>query len=72
MGTGALAAADLGQAVLSNIESLSRWPTSSRTITPKKYLTVNKVLGPTTDFSTWGSPREFDIGGQWNLITEFP
>ena len=35
-----------------------------------------KVLGPTTDFPTWGStkglrtPREFDFEGQWDLITE--
>ena len=52
--------------------------------------TVKKVLGPTTDFPTWGSgkgtknspyptppllpplPREFDFGGQWDLITELP
>jgi len=37
-----------------------------------------KVLGPTTDFPTWGStkglrtPREFDFEGQWDLITELP
>ena len=35
-----------------------------------------EVLGPTTDFPTWGSgkeaetPREFDFVGQWDLITE--
>ena len=56
-GIGALASADLGQAVLSNIESLSRWPTNFRTIVPKKFLTVKKVLGPTTDFSTWRSGK---------------
>ena len=54
---GALAAADLGQAVLSNIESLSRRPTNFRTIIPKKFLTVKKVLGSTTDFSTWISGK---------------
>ena len=37
-----------------------------------------KVIGPTTDFPTWGStkglrtPREFDFEGQWGLITELP
>ena len=35
-----------------------------------------KDLVPTADFPTWGSgkgtemPREFDFGGQWDLITE--
>ena len=38
--------------------------------------TVVKVLGPTTDFPTWGSgkktenPREFDFEDQCDLITE--
>ena len=37
-----------------------------------------KVLGPTTDFPTWGwgkgneNPREINFGGQWDLITELP
>ena len=37
---------------------------------------MKKVLGLTTDFPTWGSskgtenPREFDFGGQWDLIIE--
>ena len=46
---------------------------------PKKIsYTVAKVLGPTTDFSTWGFnketeiPREFDFGGQCDLVTELP
>ena len=40
--------------------------------------TVEKVLGPTPDFPTWGpgkrteSPREFDFEGQWDLIIELP
>ena len=40
------------------------------------YCTIKKVLGPTTDFPTWGSgketenPQRFDFGGQWDLITE--
>ena len=35
------------------------------------------MLGPTTDFPTWGlakglrTCREFDFGGQWDLITQF-
>ena len=39
--------------------------------------TVKKVLGRTAGFPTWGSgketenPREFDFGGQWDLIIEF-
>ena len=43
----------------------------------KEILTLlKKVLGPTTDFSIWGcgkgteNPREFDLEGQWDLITE--
>ena len=48
--------------------------------------TVAKVLGPTAGFPAYGSskgtensqgaglrtPREFDFGGQWDLITELP
>ena len=39
---------------------------------------VAKVLGPTTDFPTWGSsegtenPKEFNFEDQWDLITELP
>ena len=36
-----------------------------------------KVLGPMANFPTWGdlakelrTPRKFDFGGQWDLITE--
>ena len=50
-----------------------------RTTIPKKFwVTAAKVLGPTTDFPTWGSskeglriPREFDFEGRWDLITDF-
>ena len=57
MGTGVLAAADLGHAALPNIEPQSRWPTNCRTFILKKSHTVKKALGPTTDFPTWGSSK---------------
>ena len=47
-------------------------------MTHKLQNTVKKGLGLTTDFSIWGSSkgtenrREFDFGGQWDLITELP
>ena len=60
------------------IKPRSRQPTEWRTIIPKKFLHCCKVLGPTTDFPSWGSgkglrtPREFECEGQWDLITELP
>ena len=39
------------------IELLSRCPTNWRTIIPKKFSNCWKVLGPTTDFPTWGSGK---------------
>ena len=39
---------------------------------------IREVLGHTTGFQIWGSSkgiensREFDFGGQWNLITDLP
>ena len=39
------------------IEPPSRQPTNCRTIIPRNYCTVKKVLGPTTDFPTWRSGK---------------
>ena len=58
-------------------EPPSRCPTNLR-LYQRSSLTVTKLQGPTTDFSTWGSgkgmkaPRKFDFGRQWDLITELP
>ena len=56
-GDGVPAAADLGHAALFNIEPQSRRPTNCRTSILKKSHTVNKALGPTTDFPIWGSSK---------------
>ena len=58
------------------IKPLSRMPTNWRTIIQRSSWNVAKVLGPTIDFPTWKSgkrtenPKEFDLEGQWDLITE--
>ena len=56
VGTGVLAAADLGPTVLPIIERLRRWHTNCRWYQRNSH-TVKKVLGPTTDFRTWGSSK---------------
>ena len=59
------------------IQVPSRRPTNTEQLYQRNFHTVKKVLLPTTDFPTWGSgketenPREFDFGGQWDLIIEF-
>ena len=51
-------------------------PKTAKQLYQRNSLTAKKVLGPTTDFPTWGSskaigiPSKFDFGGQWDLITE--
>ena len=76
MGTGVLAAADLGHAALFNIEPQSRRPTNCRTSILKKPHSVKKALGPTTDFPIWGSskgtenPQEIWLRGPVELTAE--
>ena len=59
------------------IEPLSRRPTTAQLYQRNSH-TPKKVLGPTTDFPTWGTgkgtenPTELAFGGQWDLIKEFP
>ena len=64
-------------AINPTIQVPSRWPTNTEQLYQRNSHTVKKVLLPTTDFPTYGSgketenPREFDFGGQWDLIIEF-
>ena len=40
-----------------NTESLNRQPTNWRAVVPRRSHTAAQVLGPTTDFPTWGSHK---------------
>ena len=81
-GTGALAAADLrglllGEVAFSpTIGPQSRQPTNHRTITPKKFSHGYESSRTHNVFPNLAkglrTPREYDLGGQWDLITEPP
>ena len=50
----------------STIEPPGGWLTNWRTIIPKKFNTTAKVLGPMTDFTTWGSSKwTANLQGIW-------
>ena len=78
MGTGALAAADLGHTVLPTIEWSSRQPTNWRTVTPRKFFHCCKRStvhndSPTGDLAkVLRTTRGFDFEGLWDLTTELP